>query len=119
MKHNNQKSVRLIILFTSNNILYSVTNIEGITLFWTSVGTKRIKGTKKLTLITIMSSVKLILHFIWQLKIKYIYLELKGLNKNKKTFLRYFKQLPINVLTINNDSLFGHNGCKKSKLRRI
>lgn len=117
MKYDKQRSVRLIILFTSNNILYSVVNIKGSTLFSTSMGSTKIKGTKKVTLTTISSSIRLAAHFINKLKIKYIYLELKGLHKNKKIVLRYLKQ--FSILAVINSSPIGHNGCKNPKIRRI
>nr|APC24903.1 ribosomal protein S11 [Gracilariopsis andersonii] len=119
MIKNNLKSVILVIIFTSNNILYTLTNTEGKVLFWTSAGLKRTKGTKKITLTTIVSSIKIILAYLNNLKIQYIHLKLKGFDKNKKVVLKYLKQSTLNILSITNNSMLPHNGCKKSKLRRI
>nr|YP_009511903.1 ribosomal protein S11 [Gracilariopsis longissima]AXI97830.1 ribosomal protein S11 [Gracilariopsis longissima]UAD89932.1 ribosomal protein S11 [Gracilariopsis longissima] len=119
MLKNNLKSVILVIIFTSNNILYTLTNTEGKVLFWTSAGLRRTKGTKKITLTTIASSIKIILAYLNNFKIKNIHLKFKGLDKNKKIVLKYMKQSTLNILSITNNSMLPHNGCKRTKLRRI
>nr|YP_011017026.1 ribosomal protein S11 [Gracilaria hainanensis]WQB61704.1 ribosomal protein S11 [Gracilaria hainanensis] len=119
MYKNNLKSVRLNILFTSNNILCTITNIEGEVLFWTSAGSRKSRGTKKITLTTIISILRLLLEYLNKSKIKYIHLNLKGFNKNKKVILKYFKQSFLNILSITNNSVHAHNGCKKLKKRYI
>nr|YP_010199672.1 ribosomal protein S11 [Crassiphycus crassissimus]UAD89580.1 ribosomal protein S11 [Crassiphycus crassissimus] len=119
MYKNNLKSVRLNILFTSNNILCTVTDIEGKVLFWTSAGSKKTRGTKKVTLTAIITILRLILEHLHQLKIRYVHLSLSGLDKNKKIVLKYFKQSFLNVLSITNNSMLSHNGCKNPKRRYI
>nr|APC24928.1 ribosomal protein S11 [Gracilariophila oryzoides] len=119
MIKNNIKSVILVIIFTSNNILYTLTNIEGEVLFWTSAGLKRTRGTKKITLTTIVSSIKIILAYLNNVKIKYIHLKFKGFDKNKKIVLKYLKQSTLNILSITNNSMLPHNGCKKTNRRCI
>nr|YP_010199647.1 ribosomal protein S11 [Crassiphycus corneus]UAD89555.1 ribosomal protein S11 [Crassiphycus corneus] len=119
MYKNNLKSVRLNILFTSNNILCTVTDIEGKVLFWTSAGSKKTRGTKKVTLTTIITILRLILEYLHQLKIRHVHLNLSGLDKNKKIVLKYFKQSFLNVLSITNNSMLSHNGCKNPKRRYV
>nr|YP_009511802.1 ribosomal protein S11 [Gracilaria caudata]AXI97679.1 ribosomal protein S11 [Gracilaria caudata] len=119
MNGNNLKSVRLNILFTSNNILCTVTNIKGEVLFWTSTGSKKTRGTKKVTLTAIITILRLILEYLHQSKIKYIHLNLNGLDKNKKVVLKYFKQSFLSILSITNNSMLSHNGCKSLKKRYI
>nr|YP_009511928.1 ribosomal protein S11 [Gracilariopsis mclachlanii]AXI97855.1 ribosomal protein S11 [Gracilariopsis mclachlanii] len=116
---NNLKSIILVITFTSNNILYTLTDIEGKVLFWTSSGLKRLKGAKKITLTTIIFSIKTILAYFDNIKIKSIHLKLKGFDKNKKIVLKILKQSTLNILSIANNSMSAHNGCKKPKSRRI
>nr|YP_009511852.1 ribosomal protein S11 [Gracilaria gracilis]AXI97729.1 ribosomal protein S11 [Gracilaria gracilis] len=119
MYKNNWKSVRLNILFTSNNILCAITNIKGEVLFWTSAGSKKARGTKKVTLTTTISILQAILEYLNKSKVKYIHLNLNGFNKNKKVVLKYFKQSLFNILSITNNSMRAHNGCKKVKQRHI
>nr|AEX37501.1 ribosomal protein S11 [Gracilariopsis lemaneiformis]ATG87368.1 ribosomal protein S11 [Gracilaria chouae] len=115
----NLKSVILVVIFTSNNILYTLTDIEGKVLFWTTSGLKRTKGTKKVTLTMIVSSIKIILACISNIRIKYVHLKFKGFDKNKKVVLKFLKQSTFKILSITNNSMLPHNGCKKPKLRRI
>nr|YP_009130762.1 ribosomal protein S11 [Agarophyton chilense]AKA27617.1 ribosomal protein S11 [Agarophyton chilense] len=116
---NNFKSVRLNIRFTSNNILCTITNLKGEVLFWTSVGTKKTQGTKKITLTTLISILDSIIEYLNKSKINYIHLNLRGFDKYKKTVLKYFKQSFLNILSIANNSLLPHNGCKNPKKRYI
>nr|YP_009511827.1 ribosomal protein S11 [Gracilaria ferox]AXI97704.1 ribosomal protein S11 [Gracilaria ferox]UAD89655.1 ribosomal protein S11 [Gracilaria ferox] len=115
----NLKSIRLNILFTSNNILCTVTNIKGGVLFWTSAGSKKSRGTKKVTLTTIISILGLILEYLNKSKIKNIHLNLSGFDKNKKIVLKYFKHSFLNILSVTNNSMLSHNGCKNLKKRYI
>nr|YP_010726698.1 ribosomal protein S11 [Cystoclonium purpureum f. stellatum]WDY85185.1 ribosomal protein S11 [Cystoclonium purpureum f. stellatum] len=116
---NNNKLIILSVLFTPNNILFSVSNLKGQTLFWTSTGSKKLKGTKKITFAFVILIVKNIKYFINKLEYKFIFIKIKGFNKNKKIFLRCLKQYFGNVVLIYEKTSFPHNGCKKSKLRRI
>nr|YP_010199522.1 ribosomal protein S11 [Gracilaria baiana]UAD89380.1 ribosomal protein S11 [Gracilaria baiana] len=119
MDTNNLKSVRLNILFTPNNILCTVTNIRGKVLFWTSAGSKKSRGMKKVTLTTIISILRLIMEYLNKSKIKNIHLNLSGFDKNKKIVLKYFKHSFFNILSLTNNSMLSHNGCKNLKKRYI
>nr|ARU07649.1 ribosomal protein S11 [Gracilaria tenuistipitata]AWH62597.1 ribosomal protein S11 [Gracilaria tenuistipitata var. liui] len=116
---NNFKSIRLNILFTSNNILCTITNLKGEVLFWTSAGSKKTRGAKKVTLTTLVSILDSIIEYLIQLKVKYIHLNLKGFDKHKKAVLKCFKQSFFTILSITNNSLLSHNGCKNPKKRHI
>nr|YP_010199847.1 ribosomal protein S11 [Hydropuntia urvillei]UAD89855.1 ribosomal protein S11 [Hydropuntia urvillei] len=113
------KIIKLNILFTFNNVLCTITNIEGDTLFWISAGTKKNQGAKKVTLVVIISMLKLILERLIKLKTTHVHLNLNGFDKNKKIVLKYFKQSFLNILSITNNSKFSHNGCKKLKKRSV
>nr|YP_010199697.1 ribosomal protein S11 [Gracilaria domingensis]UAD89605.1 ribosomal protein S11 [Gracilaria domingensis] len=119
MSINNLKSVRLNILFTSNNILCTITNLQGKVLFWTSAGSKKSRGMKKVTLTTIISILRSLIEYLDKLKIKNIHLNLSGFDKNKKIVLKYFKHSFFNILSLTNNSMLSHNGCKNLKKRYI
>nr|YP_009511877.1 ribosomal protein S11 [Hydropuntia rangiferina]AXI97754.1 ribosomal protein S11 [Hydropuntia rangiferina] len=119
MYKNNIKSVILHILFKSNNILCTVSTIEGNTLFWISTGSKKYRGAKKITLTVIISMLKSILEYLIKFNIKNIHLNLNGFNKHKKIVLKYFRYSFINILSITNNSKFSHNGCKNLKKQYI
>nr|AHX02552.1 ribosomal protein S11 [Sebdenia flabellata] len=113
------RSIIITILFTSSNILYSVTDLDGKVICWSSVGSKKIKGTKKITLPNLTLTSKLIINCIKNLGYNFLHIRLKGFKKNKKTILKYFKTSTLNILSICDNTPLPHNGCKKRKVRRI
>nr|YP_010947444.1 ribosomal protein S11 [Mimica arnoldii]WGO62530.1 ribosomal protein S11 [Mimica arnoldii] len=105
------------ILFTSNNIFYSISNIKGEVLFWTSSGSLKLKGSKKITSTSISFNLKSIKDFIENLDYNYIFVKIKGFNKNKKYIIKLLNQSFRNIFLVYEETLFPHNGCKKSKIR--
>lgn len=113
------KIIILSILFTTNNIIFTLTDLTGNVIFWTSSGAKKVKGAKKITLTSISLITKEISKYIISSNYKYIYIKMKGFNKNKKIVIKYLKQLFSNILLISDNTTFPHNGCKRSNIRRI
>nr|QJH88472.1 ribosomal protein S11 [Pterocladia lucida] len=116
---NKSKTIILKFCFTSTNILCSVTTIGSKSIFWTSTGSQKIKGMKKITSTTIIGILKKIIFKLHNLNFKYAHLRVKGFNRNKKAIIRYFKNSYIKILSINDETSFPHNGCKNKKVRRI
>ena len=116
---NKQKLIILTILFTTNNILYSLTSLEGKVFFWTSLGSKKIEGSKKLTPNFATNTTNVLIKMILNFNFKYTYLKLKGFNKSKKLVLKILTQSPLKILLISDKTLLPHNGCRKAKIRRI
>nr|AHX02528.1 ribosomal protein S11 [Schizymenia dubyi] len=119
MQNTNQKSIILVVVFTTNNIIYTLTNLKGDVLFWTSIGTQKISKTKKVSLITVTTITKLIIYEINMRNYKFIHVKLKGVNKYKKMILKCLKQSFLSILSICDILLLPHNGCKRIKIRRI
>nr|YP_010921930.1 ribosomal protein S11 [Grateloupia turuturu]YP_010986428.1 ribosomal protein S11 [Pachymeniopsis lanceolata]WIM51236.1 ribosomal protein S11 [Grateloupia turuturu]WOL37396.1 ribosomal protein S11 [Pachymeniopsis lanceolata] len=115
----NKKSVILTILFTSSNVLYTLTNLTGEVILWTSAGSKKVKGTKKVTSTTILVITKFIIKRITELGYKYMHIKLKGFKKNKKIALKHLKTKQVSILSVCDNSALAHNGCKQPKTRRI
>nr|WCH58002.1 ribosomal protein S11 [Hypnea cornuta] len=115
----NGRILVLHILFTTNNVIYTVTDLKGDTLFWVSVGSNKIKNTKKVTTTSIFLSIKNIKFFLNKHNISYLFLKLKGFNKHKKTVLRHLKQFYSYIIFIYENNNLAHNGCKNRKIRRL
>lgn len=113
------KSLIISIIFTSNNILYTLTNLQGQVIYWISAGTYKQKGTKKLTSTTSILTTKLIIERLGHFNCKFLHIKLKGFKKNKKTILKYFKISTLNILSVCDDTALPHNGCKRKKIRRL
>nr|WCH57786.1 ribosomal protein S11 [Hypnea flava] len=116
---NKNKLIILTVLFTWSNILYTVTKIDGDILFWSSVGTHKKSGTKKITSTAIFLSLKDLRTFLNLNNISYIFLKLKGFSKHKKVVLKYFKKSCPKIILIQENLNLPHNGCKSSKIRRF
>nr|WCH57954.1 ribosomal protein S11 [Hypnea marchantiae] len=114
-----KKIIILHILFTTNNILYTITDLKGNTLFWASVGSNKIKNTKKITTTSIFLSIKRIKFFLNKSNVKYLFLKLKGFNKQKKIVLKYLKQFYSQIILVCEKTNLPHNGCKNRKIRRL
>nr|WCH57834.1 ribosomal protein S11 [Hypnea edeniana] len=115
----NKKLIILNIIFTWNNILYTVTNLKGDVLFWSSVGSYKINSTKKITATSIFLSIKGLKTFLNNNHFNYIFLKVKGFSKHKKSVLKYFKQFYSEIILIQEKVHLPHNGCKESKVRRF
>ena len=117
--HSKKKILILTILFTTNNILYSLTDLSGNNIFWTSLGIYKNKGVKKLTSTSTVTSTKNLIQHIHNLSYKYVYIKLKGFNKNKKLVLRCLNNSFLTILLISDKTSFPHNGCKKPRIKRL
>ena len=115
----NKNSAVLSVLFTKNNIFCTLSNLEGKTLNSISIGSKKFKGLKKITNLTIISLIKDLNKSARNFEIFYFYLRLKGLNKNKKLFLKNLKNIKSNLLLIQNKNKVAYGGCRISKSRKI
>ena len=113
------KSLVLSLLFTSSNILCTIANLKGEVIYWTSVGTYKNKGTKKITSTSLTSVIKLLTNYLENIGCAFLHIRLKGLRKNKKMVLKYFKTSSLNILSICDNTSLPHNGCKKQKIRRL
>nr|WCH57642.1 ribosomal protein S11 [Hypnea wynnei] len=117
--HKSKKVIILNVIFTLNNILYMITDLKGDVLFWSSVGSHKIKNTKKITTTSIFLSIKDLKFFLNRHNFNYIFLNIKGFSKYKKVVLKYLKQFYSEIILIYENTNISHNGCKNSKIRRL
>lgn len=121
MFNNNSKNTfYLYIIFTFNNIFYIILDLNGKMLWWTSTGRYKTKGLKKITLNSIKTSLTIFFLNIRKNNMKInLYIKLKGFNKFKKNILKYLKLLNFNILSISDEIVIPHNGCRKKKKRKL
>jgi ribosomal protein S11 len=48
-----------------------------------------------------------------------IFIKLKGLNKFKKIVIKQLQLYPINIISIVDETILAHNGCKKKSTRKL
>nr|YP_009295179.1 ribosomal protein S11 [Dasya binghamiae]AOH77191.1 ribosomal protein S11 [Dasya binghamiae] len=120
LKNKSKNTYFIYILFTFNNIFYILLDLRGSILLWTSSGRNKIKGLKKITLNSIkMNLNEIFLYLLKNNKQVNLYVKLKGLNKFKKILINQLKQYPFNILSICDETVVSHNGCKLKKSRKI
>ncbi len=109
----------LYITITSNNVLYTITDIFGKTLITSSSGAAGYKNHEKKnpTAIT-MTSFKLGTKAITK-KIKNINIIFKGLKKGRKDILIGLLNSGLRINQLQDKTPIPHNGCKRKKQRRI
>ena len=109
----------LFILFSTNNIFITITNIKGEVLFLKSLGIFKVKGLKKLTPYIIKNLLNTLFNLFLYKKIK-LHIKVKGFNKFKKTLIKNLILLDSShILSLIDDSLQSNNGCKLKKYRRL
>lgn len=119
MKLLNKNSLILHVSFLRNNILCTLTNLRGGTLLQVSGGIERVKGLKKNSNSLVFSIVKMLFNFCKKLNRFNLYIKIKGINKNKPTFIKYLQVLGFNILLIQEKFFLPHGGCKKPKSRKL
>lgn len=118
MKDLNKLFFILHIYFTYNNIICTLTTLEGNTLIWSTAGLTKKKGLKKVTSTSINSLINC-LH-IKYLKISNpVYIKIKGHNKNKNFLIKKLKVLGFKILLIQENLNMSYNGCKKKRKRKL
>nr|YP_009114095.1 ribosomal protein S11 [Palmaria palmata]AHB62158.1 ribosomal protein S11 [Palmaria palmata] len=119
MKTNVKKTGILFVLFTSNNVICTFTNLTGDVLLWTSAGCQKSKGLKKSVSTIVYNSIIKILAKSLSLEFSYIHLKLKGLSKNKKSITKALSSTKVNLLSIQDLTALPHNGCRIARQRRL
>ena len=109
----------IFILFTSNNVLCSLTDVKGNLVSWTSAGSQRSKGLKKSIPIVIYSAIAKLANIASNHNILYVHVKFKGLSKSKKSILKALNHSSIKLLSIQDVTALPHNGCRNPRKKRL
>lgn len=113
-----KKSGIIFILFTSNNVICSFTDLKGSVITWNSAGSQKSGGLKKtIPSIPSICVIKLAKHIL-KLGFSGIHLKLKGFNKTKKSVIKILQQFDLDVLSYQDLTALPHNGCRKPRKKR-
>lgn len=106
------------ILFTSNNVICSLTTLNGLVLAWTSSGSKKLVGSKKLTFTGIYHAVTDLIDHASKLYFTNISLHIKGISKYKKLIIKLLINLSLKFDSIKDFTSIPHNGCRLKRAKR-
>nr|YP_011017647.1 ribosomal protein S11 [Campylaephora kondoi]WQF69470.1 ribosomal protein S11 [Campylaephora kondoi] len=113
----NFNTLILSIYFSNNNVLFSFTNLKGELLYFVTAGSKKTKGTQKISLTTL----KIVIFTITK-KIHFnrLHIKVKGFSKFKRLTLKLLlKNFEFKVLSFCDLTMLPHNGVKVCKKRRV
>ena len=117
MKLINKKTAPLVLFirFRVNNILCTLTDLKGNTILWSTAGTKKLKGVKKITATVISLILRSLNDFSLLGSFPILHVRVKGVNKLKTTFIKNLKVSKFTILSIQDKLCLSYGGCKKVK----
>lgn len=119
MDFTQKKANVLLILFTKNNIICTLTTLSGKVISWATAGSLKTKGSKKITSIIIISLIKQLFKYSQILGYTHTHIKTKGINKNKSFVIKYIKIVGFNIVSLQEKIILPYNGCKTPSNRRI
>ncbi|MGX7583155.1 30S ribosomal protein S11 [Candidatus Vidania fulgoroideorum] len=105
-------------LCTFNNTILTVTDDVGKTLFWSSSGKNKFKGSKKSTSFAAQKTSEKICKKIIKLGYNKVSIRIKGLGIGREPVLRAIGNSGLKVSFIEDVTPIPHNGCRPKKPRR-
>lgn len=115
-----KKKIGIIsILFTLNNVICTLTNLNGFVLTWTSSGSKKLLGSKKLTSVGVYSAVTSLIKYVVKFNFTNLHLRLRGVSRFKKPIIRFLLSLNFTFNSIEDFTSLPHNGCRLKHFRRL
>nr|UVF63028.1 ribosomal protein S11 [Synarthrophyton patena] len=114
-----KKSNILLILFTKNNMICTLTTLKGKVLGWVTVGSLKSRGKRKVTSYSILSIAKILYSYNLKFGYSQVHIKIKGISKNQNLLIRYLKLVGFIIISFQQNSILPHNGCKVSRNRRI
>lgn len=114
-----KNSLILFISLTNNNIICTLTDLNGRVLKSISIGSKKTRGVKKVTNATVFTITKILYKYIVFNRFPSLYLRIKGTHKLKNEFIKSLKIQGLIILMIQEKLFLPHGGCKSSRTRKL
>ena len=117
LKKQSQQGI-IYIKSTQNNTILTLTDLQGITKFWTSSGCLGFKNSRKSTTYAAQAAAEKVANQALHLGFFSVILKIKGLGYGKESSVRTIYKSKLNVIKIEETTPITHNGCKPPKKRR-
>lgn len=107
----------LVVYFSTNNILFNITDLHGNSLNFSTTGMFKTKGAKK----TSLTSLKMLFTALTPLLLnKSIHVKSRGFCRLKRLTLKLIVKIPkIKIISFCDSTALPHNGVRQCKARRI
>jgi small subunit ribosomal protein S11 len=104
---------------TFNNIIISVTNVDGQVISWSSAGKMGFRGSKKNTPYAAQVSSLDCAKVAYDAGLRKVDVFVKGPGSGRDSAIRNLQTVGIEVLSITDITPMPHNGCRPPKRRRV
>lgn len=104
---------------TFNNLIVSVTNIEGQVISWSSAGKMGFRGSKKNTPYAAQMASLDCAKVAFDSGLRKVDVFVKGPGSGRDSAIRNLQTVGIEVLSITDTTPMPHNGCRPPKRRRV
>ena len=104
---------------TFNNIIISVTNVDGQVISWSSAGKMGFRGSKKNTPYAAQVSSLDCAKVAYDAGLRKVDVFVKGPGSGRDSAIRNLQTVGIEVMSITDITPMPHNGCRPHKRRRV
>ena len=104
---------------TFNNIIISVTNVDGQVISWSSAGKMGFRGSKKNTPYAAQVSSLDCAKVAYDAGLRKVDVFVKGPGSGRDSAIRNLQTVGIEVMSITDITPMPHNGCRPPKRRRV
>ena len=112
-------SGRAYVQSTFNNIIVTITDVEGAVLAWASSGSVGFKGTKKGTPFAARLAAESVVKKVQEYGMRRVDVYVKGPGSGRETAIRSLQTAGLEVSSIRDITPIPHNGCRPPRRRRI
>ncbi len=102
-----------------NNVLVTVTDMQGNTVSWSSAGKNGFKGSKKNTPYASQITSEAAAKEAFDLGMRSVHVVIKGPGSGRDAAIRALQGAGLEVRTIKDITPLPHNGCRPPKRRRV
>ncbi len=102
-----------------NNIMVTITDVQGNTVSWSSAGKNGFKGSKKNTPYASQVTSEAAAKEAYDLGMRYVNVFIKGPGAGRDAAIRALQGAGLDVRTIKDITPLPHNGCRPPKRRRV
>ncbi len=104
---------------TFNNVIITITNLQGQAISWSSAGKMGFKGSKKNTPYAALTATQDCGKVAFDLGVRKVDVYVKGPGSGRESAIRTLQTVGFEVTTIKDITPMPHNGCRPPKKRRV
>jgi small subunit ribosomal protein S11 len=104
---------------TFNNVIVTLTDLQGNTISWASSGKMGFKGSKKNTPFAAQVAAESAAKAAFDLGLRKVDVFIKGPGSGREAAIRSLQTAGLEILSIKDITPIPHNGCRPPKRRRV